>query len=301
MSDDYFMGQLTADPLIDAQKGDEIWFEARYFQLVGPLMSQHVKHLSEFDGVVLGLAFKLGNKIEVTGTGVIIAPGMAVCAKHVIDGYVQRITSDDVSIYAIGVRSDGLEIWKVEKIRTIDQNDVAILSLSLASPVRGSRPFNVAHITARVPFKGERISVVGFRAASSEFEIAESLPWEIELALIASKGEVSEIFRTGRDRVMLPGPSFSLECSTWGGMSGGPAFDLNGNLIGLLTSSYGDDPISFVSLLWPALCIDVCQVWPMMDKPFFGPLIENMHCPILGRELVSYKLENGVLTASNSS
>ncbi|WP_457253415.1 S1 family peptidase [Pseudomonas juntendi] len=301
MPNDSWVGRFTSDPLIDSREGDIIRFQARYFQVVGPLISQEIRQLSEFDGVVVGLLFKYEDRVEMTGSGVIIAPGFALCAMHVLDGCIDDIVSGDIAVYAVGMRDDFLELWKVEKFKKIDSNDVAILSISLSSPPHPSNSFNLAHITTRVPFVGERICVVGFVAAKSEFEIKHDVPWEIQTSLLVSKGEVTEVFRNGRDRVMIPGPCFGLKCQTWGGMSGGPAFDLNGNLIGLLTSSYDNDDMSFISLIWPALCFDVEQLWPVMDVSLNCPLLENPQCPILGRELVSFTNEGGILTASNSS
>ncbi|MGO9238770.1 MAG: hypothetical protein ACLP4V_33465, partial [Methylocella sp.] len=47
-------------------------------------------------------------------------------------------------------------------------------------------------------------------------------------------------------------------------MSGGPAFDKNGKLIGILTSSFeAEDDLgpSYVSLLWPALVVTIVPAW----------------------------------------
>lgn len=47
-------------------------------------------------------------------------------------------------------------------------------------------------------------------------------------------------------------------------MSGGPAFDERGFLIGLLSSSNENEQgdITFVSLLWPSLTVRVTPPWP---------------------------------------
>jgi len=51
---------------------------------------------------------------------------------------------------------------------------------------------------------------------------------------------------------------------TVGGMSGGPVFDADGFLIGILSAGMAD--VSYVSLIWPALVVKIPLSWPMVTK-----------------------------------
>jgi hypothetical protein len=59
---------------------------------------------------------------------------------------------------------------------------------------------------------------------------------------------------------MAPGPAIEVACATPGGLSGGPAFDKNGMLVGILSGSVNhsdNDGHAQVSLLIPALVITI--------------------------------------------
>ncbi|WP_310541587.1 hypothetical protein, partial [Phenylobacterium sp.] len=52
---------------------------------------------------------------------------------------------------------------------------------------------------------------------------------------------------------------------TPGGLSGGPVFNENGRVVGILSKSLGDAESgrpSYVSLIWPALIAEVDATWP---------------------------------------
>jgi len=84
------------------------------------------------------------------------------------------------------------------------------------------------------------------------------------LSMMVALGIVTGRFDLGRDRVMLPGPAIEVDCPALGGMSGGPAFNEDGFLVGLLTSSLEGEPDgpAFLSLIWPALGHRLTPIWP---------------------------------------
>ena len=95
----------------------------------------------------------------------------------------------------------------------------------------------MATITTRLRCIGEPIFVAGFRASQRRYAREQDSIRLIGDVLVCT-GVVTERFEAGRDRAMLPGPAIEVECPAWGGMSGGPAFDKNGRIVGLLSSSY---------------------------------------------------------------
>jgi S1-C subfamily serine protease len=60
-----------------------------------------------------------------------------------------------------------------------------------------------------------------------------------------------------------------VDCKTLNGMSGGPAFDSRGFVIGIISTGIGDSP-TFVAPIWQALCHAVPGMWRKIfgdDKP----------------------------------
>jgi len=112
--------------------------------------------------------------------------------------------------------------------------------------------------------------------------------------VLVAVGEVTEHYLTGRGS-MPPGPAIEVACSTPGGLSGGPAFDKNGRLIGILSNSYHDPDgrgPSYVSLLWTALAIEIA---PGVFRPHFFPdkfrLLESHWCAIDGRDAIQVSMD----------
>ena len=77
----------------------------------------------------------------------------------------------------------------------------------------------------------------------------------------ASRGEIADIYFPQRDAVMLNFPCFQTNARFDGGMSGGPIIGENGNVIGVICSSIGQEPksqhISYGSLIGPALFLQL--------------------------------------------
>jgi hypothetical protein len=106
-------------------------------------------------------------------------------------------------------------------------------------------------------------------------------------------GEVAQHFLNGRGS-MLPGPTIEVACSTPGGLSGGPAFDKNGKVFGILSSSLnhedGRGP-SFVSLLWPALVRQVTPFFLPQAFPASVRLLDFEFCSIDRRDVIQLSLD----------
>jgi hypothetical protein len=155
----------------------------------------------------------------------------------------------------------GSRVWRPRDITKAIGSDLVILSLELASPVTPGDRFVQAVMTTRLPEIGEPVMIAGFRASDENVQFVDDtfpvkaghLNYGVEIRI--GVGEVAQHHLDGRGS-MLPGPAIEVACSTPGGLSGGPAFDENGMLFGILSVSLnhpdGRGP-SYISLLWPAL------------------------------------------------
>jgi hypothetical protein len=95
---------------------------------------------------------------------------------------------------------------------------------------------------------------------------------------------------------MLSWPVLEVEVRTEGGMSGGPVFDRNGLLLGILCSSFDfglEGGISYVSLIWPALTIRFEALWPsgFFKNPISLFEMDNRICEIDKRDVLTVEYD----------
>ena len=254
---DFQIGKVTDDPAKSAPVGTQfnvIWND--YYPLIDSGAGSLGDEWTHFDTALLALCFGDGRTIRLDGSAVLIGPGLALAAKHVIEPILDALLAGSVAPVAVSVTANGIVHWRVHQIIR-GGTDVAILRLDLASayPPHG---LQCATLSTRTPAVGEPVMIAGVR---SEQVIQPGEP--LGLTVRVGVGEVSDVYEIGRDRVLLPTPCVAVRCLTLGGMSGGPAFDKNGHLIGILTSSLEDDVgPSNVSLWWPTAADPIESLWP---------------------------------------
>ncbi|MBO9694572.1 MAG: trypsin-like peptidase domain-containing protein [Sphingopyxis sp.] len=244
------------------------------------------------DGALLALQLHTEAASYMWGSAVLIAPGIALAAKHVVEAMVQQreALGGYSQIYAFNPCAAELQIWHVREIKCGSENDVALLTMHMGREDYGDLDFNVCRISARMPQIGEPILMAGFVADADSFPIAAdpTSPIASSAKRMTSLGVVTEIYPMGRDQTRLPHSCIEVGVNVSGGMSGGPAFDKDGHLIGLVSSSIHSDDNSgptWVSLLWNALLHSVSASWP----PRYYPddefrLIDAPFLEVLGRD-----------------
>jgi hypothetical protein len=250
-------GIITDDPLRALPVGAELQFSSQLFLPNTSSSLNTVDNWDFFHGAVIALHFGSASNQRILGSGVMVAPGIALTARHVVEPEIDSIMAGQGFI-CTGIGPSGLMIWRPRHITLVPDADLALLTLEGASAL----PSMLQHatITTRLPKFGERIHIVGLRYEDSAINSAD-----LKTNMWVAAGTVTTRYPNGRDRVMLPGPALEVHCPALGGMSGGPAFDENGFLIGLLSSSIEGHPAggpAFVSLLWQALATKVTPPWP---------------------------------------
>ena len=210
------------------------------------------------------MSFNDKEKHQVLGSGVLVAPGIALCANHVIQPLADELAAGRINPTCAGITSEGMQIWKIQSIALTGNSDIAIAVMKLISGIPSHNHFFHSPITTRTPAIGEELLICGFRASEKEFQRNEK-GVEIGMELWVSKGNVTETFPEGRDSVMMPWASLAINAFSTGGMSGGPVYDKYGNLLGLLSSSIDcedGESISYVSMIWPTLGSKFKGAWP---------------------------------------
>jgi hypothetical protein len=106
--------------------------------------------------------------------------------------------------------------------------------------------------------------MVGFTAAEGEIPF-DPVGISVLGHVRVSVGTIVAQYPCGRDTTMLPWPALEVASWTSGAMSGGPTFDQQGLLVGIVCSCLVTDDKagpSYVSLLWPALTTAIDAEWP---------------------------------------
>jgi V8-like Glu-specific endopeptidase len=256
----------NTNPEAGLTPGEKLTFGARQLLFEGdagarmPLNSQL--------GLLLALSVRDDDGQHTTGSAVMVGPGLALCAAHVLNdqGYLDKSVAGNATFVASAPTPDGLLLWTILRVATVPGSDLAVLSMQLTSDYPKSRHFNHASITTRMPAIGDVLTVTGLSAVRrTEVRTATM---QIDLVTGCAKGKVIDRYPDGRDKTMLPGPCLAVECKARGGMSGGPVFDSRGFLVGVVSSSYEGSVTTFVSHVWPALVrAQACPVWPRGPYP----------------------------------
>ena len=227
------------------------------------------------NGALLAMSFRDNQGHHTTGSAVMIGPGLALCAAHVLhdEGYIDRIQNNEAALVCTAPHEGGqLSLWTVARVTVIAETDLAILGMFLSSDAPLSDKFSSAEITTRMPSVGDELSLYGFSAHDRTQQRTSTINVSGEVHF--ARGKVTQVFPSGRDRVMLPGPCIEVNCNALGGMSGGPVFDHTGCLVGVVSSSFEGIAIAYVSHLWPALVRGIVEpVWPVGHVPGKGTLL----------------------------
>ena len=264
--------------------------------------------LPQLDGLVVALDWVANDQHHIWGSAVMVAPGVALTAGHVIDEMRCRgfLAGAGGQLWAISVHAaDRVELWRVDSFTQDEEgSDLSLLTLVRTTAASGPPAdcplkFSLARMAARMPCVGETISLIGFKAAEVSFECGAI----IGLALVGSVGQVTDQYPQGRDSRVLPNPAIAVDACTVGGMSGGAAFDAAGHLIGVVSSGLNESP-SFVSLSWPAIYVPIAPKWPpatMPSETSLGALATDGRCGIEHLDDVRTWMEDGVRMVSISA
>jgi hypothetical protein len=222
-----------------------------------------------FEGAVLALVLSRRSRHEIIGSATMIGPGIALTAYHLFDdrktanGELLGFVEGSLALMCIGIAGHGAEAWTITHAVPVPNTDLCILSLHYLAQLPERPSFQYLSMTTRTPRVDEQLFVAGFRADQPLFERNDGRPMELDAGLLANAGVVAELFLKGRSG-NRPGPQVMILAESVGGMSGGPVFDADGFLIGILSAGMAD--VSYASLIWPALVVKIPLSWPMVTK-----------------------------------
>lgn len=96
-----------------------------------------VSNWEQFDGALVAVGVTDNKTITVWGSGVMVAPGLVLTAKHVVDDYAEAVKNREVDYCCIGPRQSGsADFWRGVSLRYAEnESDIAFLGVKLNSPV----------------------------------------------------------------------------------------------------------------------------------------------------------------------
>ncbi len=260
--------RITGDPLKSLPVGASLPLTPVVFgRSSATVVPDDVGDWGFFDGALLAVGLGDATRLEMHGNAVMVAPGLAVTAAHVVDEFAEDLGRGTVGCLCIGVRSGGsLDAWKLRSLTYNDGGDLAWLSLELCSAVGEDWHFSTIAMTTRAPKVGEKLTIVGFRfeTQNTTTKARNVLP-KLAGRLLVAAGKVQAVYPHQRDKVMVPFPAIEMACGSLGAMSGGAVLDAHGLLTGVVSTGFntdsGDGP-SYAAWIISALDTKVDVPWP---------------------------------------
>jgi hypothetical protein len=216
---------------------------------------------------IVSIAGYFDGKIKSIGSGVLAGPGLVLTATHIFDEF-PRTGSGPVLLSFLP--DNKARVWLPTSTVTCSGpsksqpcsqdskiiSDLTILSCELNSEAHLDYSLSLAPMELCLPLVGSRLWAVGFRHGDFEENTEFVSP-------LVSSGLVTKCFPHGRGERM-PSPCVEVDMEALDGMSGGPVFNADGHLVGIVSSSFDGGP-SYVTLIWDALRVAVTglpsEVW----------------------------------------
>ena len=207
-----------------------------------------------------------GSRALASGTAVIVAPYIALTAKHVVEDYAHQFGSPTKGTSEIRARialhqitPDGDCVFEVRNVWSSDITDIAVLFFVPASEGAAQRRLRYPPLRLVPPPVGTNVVGFGFHSSAADMNGAEGVQWDVKTA--TTTGQIVEIHERGRDQ-RLNFPCFRTNARLDGGMSGGPFFSYRADgsmeLCGIGCSNLppscdGEEHATYVCALWPAM------------------------------------------------
>ncbi|MEO6217042.1 MAG: serine protease [Sphingomonas sp.] len=225
---------------------------------LGPMGSLH----EAGDSLVAVARLEEGGDVTILGSGVMVGPGLLLTATHVLDEFP---ICGPGPIF-LTFLPDGCRAWlprdqmTVTKPSQFDErrkvkSDITLVSCTLNSEAHAGAPLMLAPMEVALPLVGDRLWAMGFRHQGMDGRSALITPF-------VSSGLVTAAFPHGRGERMAS-PCFEVDMDTLGGMSGGPVFNADGRLVGIVSSSLEGGP-SHITLIWEAIRFRVAGATPKL-------------------------------------
>ena len=241
----------SPNELADEEHKPELQFKLRGVSGEHPGLQVSLALVAEIDGIP-----------RCVGSAFAVAPGLAITASHVIadcfgyqekrDGYKRADSA--VSLTAIQLYDQKVFFWLVDESYKSEISDIAFLRFHRPNwwgSGRGQIKPPFARLNLNPPAVGDQVRVFGFPKSELVGGVVNVFPSECNCRV--QKVDV----KTEQPAWSRPLAHIELEGEIEHGMSGGPCFDKDWNVIGVNSSGWSGLPLAKVALLWPAMNVEI--------------------------------------------
>jgi S1-C subfamily serine protease len=229
------------------------------------------------------IIYEFNGVLQSIGTLTIIAPGLAITAKHVIEHHLQehnidvtqRTHASPFRLLTYQLLPNGnYASWFIVNCFLSQHTDIAILrlesanqtALDILTQMSTGDERKLMRMTLNPPDISSKI--YGFGYPTTTIEVIDGVP-QFNLNSHTTGGVVSEVYMEKLDSVMKPFPVVESNARFDGGMSGGPVFNEAGELVGVISTGLDDADgmthTGYASLLWPILGTEI--IFNRADHP----------------------------------
>lgn len=204
-----------------------------------------------------------GTDAYASGTAFFVTQHLAVTAAHVLSDFAVRfcgkepdftgIANLDFDIHGLRRLPTGTLSYRAVQSWFTVPGDVAVLEFEPLVVGQTSRLWPVVTLEAFPPAVDTPIVAFGYRRQSVSVASSQG---RVTATLTRSHGIVQEIHPEHRDQSRLRFPCFRTDAQFDGGMSGGPVFNQDGRVCGIVCSSIPatspkDAHSSYAASVWP--------------------------------------------------
>jgi len=233
-----------------------------------------------------------GATIRAMGSGVFVGRELGLTAKHVMAGIwnelsrtpmpggSERITAS-FRVFAVNFpgSQDMPAFWLVSDMWGAKYSDLAVLQLRPLTATRDKKyDAAILRLRALPPEVGDVVAAFGYPLSSVDAVSREPLELRWSIAPYTTQGVVTQVFAERRDRALLSFPCFEINARFEPGMSGGPIFNAQGHLCGIisaaLTEISGPTRVAYGAALWPVFGTNIDFAGPGLIVGGFYPFFE---------------------------
>lgn len=187
--------------------------------------------------------------VNLIGTGFFIAnQGIFLTAKHVLMDVFDNKDNQIQHIFLVQLLDNGSYVSRpIVRCVSHDKADISVgLAASMNSNTKGDLKNRYIPLSFKTPNLGQIVFTYAYPQTQIE-ALDSEFSQKIHLYPDFFEGKINALHLHGRDTVMMPGACLETDMFIHGGASGGPVFNLNGGVLGVNSTGFDGNDISYIT------------------------------------------------------